>query len=193
MSLMDDCEQIYLFRFLHIFLPSITLYQVAIFYPILCFSISMILFFFLTRYLFDLWTSLIPTAFFAVFPLLVPRSMAGFSDRDVLCLLLSLSSFLLFIRSFQSSRIFVRYTSVFLSGLMQMLIGITWEGSGLFSSVIIIFLLVKLFWNRFDIQHFYLYLMWIIPVLSGIFLLTKSYLTLAPFALLAWGLPLYLM
>lgn len=136
-------------------------------------------------------TSVISTAFFSVFPILIPRSIAGFSDRDPLCLLLGLASYTIFIVGKNTSNSAKQYTMAFLSGIMQMLIALTWEGCGLFSSVIIIFLLIKLLWNQFYINDYYMYLLWLAPIFCGMFFLTKTYLTLEPFSILAWGFPLY--
>lgn len=88
----------YLYKFLKIFTPSVTIEQTAIYYPIICFSLNILVFFALINRLFDRYTALISTSIFAVFPSLVPRSMAGFSVfllAILACLLIIATAFAL--------------------------------------------------------------------------------------------------
>lgn len=183
----------YLYKFLRIFTPSITIERAAIYYPIICFSLSLLVFFALMDRLFDRYTALISTAIFAVFPSLIPRSMAGFSDRDSFVMLLSFLTFYLFIRSLQTQRQHYRLGFAFSSGFIMMLLGLTWEGSGLFIAVVALFHLAKLMTGSYKRDDFYAYLIWYAPVIFGLLTFTRTYRSFAPFAILAWGAPSFVL
>ena len=77
------------------------------------------------------------------------------------------------------------------TGGWQALLNVTWEGSGLFSAMIGTFFVMKVVWGRMNRSYFPLYLGWALPGLTSLLLYTKTYHSLAPYALLAWGAPLF--
>lgn len=179
----------YMYKFIRLIIPAITVEQTAIYYPIICFSISLFIFFLLIDRLFDGYTAFISTIFLAIFPPLIARSMAGYSDRDSFCMLLSFLAFYLFVRSLQTYEKHYRFVFAFASGAVMALFGLTWEGSSLFIAVIVLFHLVKFVTNADYREDFHAYLIWCLPILSGILIFTKTYRTWLPFAVLAWGIP----
>jgi len=72
-----------------------------------------------------------------------------------------------------------------------MLLLLSWEGSGIFSAIIILFLILKLLWDRLSKEDILSFALYILPSLTGAFSLTRTYFFLKPFALLAWGFPIW--
>lgn len=170
--------------------PIIPLSDAALWYPLLCFALSQVVLYFLVNRLFNRATALLATFLFAIFPTVLFRSTAGYADRDSLCLLLSLTSYLCFVQALTASSNRARHLWAWLSGIAQMLLNATWEGSGLFSAVIAGFFSFKVLWGQLTRAHVSLYLGWALPGLASLLLWTKTYHSFAPYALLAWGMPL---
>ena len=82
----------YLHRLILLFRPSTSLHTTASIYPLICFSIFLILFFLLVEEILGLKSALLSSFLASISPFLLPRSMAGFPDRDSLCLALSTGS-----------------------------------------------------------------------------------------------------
>ncbi|MCD6507435.1 hypothetical protein J7M22_12545 [Candidatus Poribacteria bacterium] len=178
----------YLHRIVRSFFPSISLHTTASIYPIVCFSIFLLLFFLFVREIFGFKLALLSTFFSSISPFLLPRSMAGFPDRDSLCLALSAGSSLLFAKSALSSGLRKQLLALG-AGLSQMALVLSWEGSGLFSGIIILLMILKMMFDEFKTDDFLATLSYLTPPLTAAFILTKTYICLKPFALLAWGVP----
>ena len=85
--------------------PHLSLYQVAVWYPVTAFSLVIPIFFLITRQLLSTNYALIATILFAIIPGSISRTMAGFADRDALSLLLSTSMLYFFMASINSSSV----------------------------------------------------------------------------------------
>jgi len=76
----------------------------------------------------------------------------------------------------------------------MMLLGLTWEGVGLFTSVIVFVHGAKLLLDDYTLHDFLLYLCWLIPLAIGLLTLTRTYWGGsnygAPFTTLDLGIPL---
>ena len=77
----------YLYKAIRTFAPDISIENVAIYYPVILFTLILILFFCLTTLFFDKSTALIAVTIFATIPAAVIRTHAGWADRDPLSLL----------------------------------------------------------------------------------------------------------
>lgn len=170
--------------------PTTPLPDAALWYPLLCFALSLVVLYFLVNRLFNRATALLATLLFAIFPTVLFRSTAGYADRDSLCLLLGMVSYLCLIQALAASSNRGRHLWAWLSGTAQMLLNATWEGSGLFSAVVAGFFIFKVLWGQITRAHGPLYLGWALPGLASLLLWTKTYHSLAPYAILAWGAPL---
>ena len=78
----------YAYKFVSIFMPNLTLMKFDILYPVLAFIPAMIFFYLLVKRLFNYRVALLSTAFLVVLPDFLYRTMAGFSEKEPLGLLL---------------------------------------------------------------------------------------------------------
>ncbi len=101
-----------------------------------------------------------------------------------------MSSFLCFARALDITSPRSRLLWATSAGVAQAFLNATWEGSGLFSAVIAGYFLLKVLWNQIVGRHVVLYLGWATPGVLSLLFWTKTYHSLAPYALLAWGAPL---
>jgi len=131
----------YLIAFLwflpHLIIPSLTLYQVAVFYPILCYVLTLIILFLLIRKVFDTNVGLLSFTFLSISLTTLQRTSAGFADRDALCLLLFTCSAYFYVCGIQSSATSPRLIYAICSGIFMMVLGLTWEGVGLFIVILL--------------------------------------------------------
>ena len=118
--------------------PSVRLYHVSVYMPVICFCIglgALCLFLYETHgWLF----SGIVGILFATLPGSIERSTAGFGDRDAFCLMLGLLAVITYLASLQANTPQKRLLWALASGFTVFLGGISWEGFGVFLSVIIV-------------------------------------------------------
>lgn len=146
---------------------NVSLYQVALFVPVVCFVLGLgALCFFLYRN-FGLLFSSIVGVLLATLPGIVERSAAGFSDRDSWCLMLGIFAVTTYLASLQAQHRRSRLLWALASGFTVFLGGVSWEGFGVFLSII---LCVELW--RFlttdkeeDLEFYFLWVCTFVPTL----------------------------
>ena len=179
-----------LHQFLTFFYPSLTIEKVAIFSPILFSLLSGLALYLLLNQVLDRETSLLGVNIALIAYPWVRRTIAGYADRDALTLFFSLISFYFYLRSCQAVRWKNQIVFALLSGSVMALLGLTWEGVGLMSTVIIGMELVQAVSFKYEKPDVYRYLSWVTPLLLGLTLFTNTYRDLSkPFALIALGVP----
>ena len=177
-------------QFLTFFYPSLTIEQVAIFSPILFSLLSGLALYLLLNQVLDRETALLGVNIALIAYPWVRRTITGYADRDALTLFLSLISFYFYLRSCQTVRWKNQIMFAVLSGSVMALLGLTWEGVGLMSTVIIGMELVQVVSFKYEKLDVYRYLSWVTPFLLGLTLFTNAYRDLSkPFALIALGVP----
>lgn len=112
----------YIYRLLYIFIPKISLEKIAIFYPIVFSTITWFILYALVSRLLGKATALLTINLIVITPVLVSRSSAGYADRDSLCLFLGLTSYYLYICSYQSVNSFKRLSLSTASGIITHLL-----------------------------------------------------------------------
>ena len=183
-----------LIAFLHrgasFFFHSLTVEQVAILSPIFLSILSALALYFLLSRALDRETALFGVNIALVAYPWVRRTVAGYADWDALSLFLALVSFYFYLRSFQASTAKRGLIFALLSGNVMVLLGLTWEGVGLMSAVIISVEFIQFIGFKYEKQDVYRYLSWGIPVLLGLTVCTNVYRDLSrPYSLLALGVP----
>nr|MBI4157113.1 hypothetical protein [Candidatus Woesearchaeota archaeon] len=163
---------VYLYKFLHIFIPNLTLTQLDIAYPAIVFVPAMIFFFLLVRRLFNWKIALLSTGFLTVIPQFLFRTMSGVSDKEGLAILFFFMSFYFYVVAWQSVK--TRNAVIFglLAGFGTFLTGLSWGGVQFLFLIIPIFALIELFLNKLDKKNFYVYAAW---ALSTIILLVTFF------------------
>jgi len=152
----------YLYRFISIFNSSITIEQADILYPVIFFALGLVVFFLLVRRLFDNKVALLSTAFLAVVPTFLYRTIAGFSDKEALGIFLMFLSLYLYVVAWQSSN--VRKSMLFgvLTGIATGLMTLAWGGSQFVFLLISIFVFAELLINKLSKKDFYVFALWLL-------------------------------
>ena len=153
---------------------NVSLYEVALFSPVICFLLGLgALFLFLYRN-FGLLFSSVVGVFLATFPGTIERSAAGFSDRDSWCLMLGIFAVTTYLASGQTQSSRWRLFLTLASGFSIFLGGMSWEGFGVFVSVI----LVMELWRFLTVEKekgLRLYALWVCTFVPTLYLASPAY------------------
>lgn len=158
----------FLYKCVSLLFRGVTLEQIITFSSLLFFSLSLIVFYFLMRRLLGWPTALLATNLCVVVPSTLGRSVVGYADRDAFCLFLAFGSYYLYISAYQSSQLKNRLILGLLSGVVMMLLGLTWQGAGLFISIIVLLNFICFMFPNYWKTDSYLYLIWLSPVIIGL-------------------------
>ncbi len=152
----------YLYKVINIFVPSITLAKVDVLYPVIFFIPTLIIFFLLVRRLFDNKVALLSTAFLAVIPTFLYRTMAGFSDKEPLGLFLMFLAIYFYVTAWQSKKLKIAVLFGSLSGISTGLMNLAWNGGGFLFLIIALFSLVEIFLDKFTKKDFFVFTSWLL-------------------------------
>jgi len=166
---------VYIYKVIHFFNSSITIIEVDIIYPVIAFAIAMIFFFLLIKRLFDTKTSLIASAFLAVLPTFLYRTMSGFSEKEPIGILFMFLAFYLYVRGWQSKKNSSRILFGSLSGISTGLMGLVWGGVQYTLVIIPVFVLIEYFVDKFENKDYYVYTSWVIFLILILTNLTGRY------------------
>jgi len=155
----------YFYKFLHFFNPSITIEYAAIIFPVVCFCISLIIFFFLVRKLFEKnnmknLIALIATTFLSFIPCMIHRMTAGIPEKECMGFMFLFLTFLFFVYGFTSVK--TKKTLIFgtLAGISTGLMAQVWGGVNFTFIIIGLFGFVMVFLNKINRRIFALYVSW---------------------------------
>ena len=152
---------VYLYKFLHLFNPSITIEYADVIYPPVALAIGLVFFFLLVRKLLNKEIALISSAFLIVVPAFLFRTMAGVSDKEALGTMFMFMAFYFFVYSWKQENLVKSLITSLLAGISTALMGLTWGGVGFVFLTISIFALVVLFLNKFNSHKLYVYSIWL--------------------------------
>ena len=153
---------------------NVSLYQVALFAPVVCFVLGLgVLCFFFYRN-FGLLFSSIAAVLLATLPGIVERSAAGFSDRDSWCLMLGILAVTTYLASLQTQCPRSRLLWTLISGFTIFLGGISWEGFGVFLSVILCVELWRFLTSEKE-EGLQLYFLWVCTFVPTLYLASPAY------------------
>ena len=150
----------YMYKIASIFSKTVTLEYIDVIYPAVFFVLATILFFFLVKRLFNGKIAILSTAFLAVIPAFLYRTMAGISDKEALGIFFMFGAFYFYVRAWQSSKIKFNLIWALLAGLFTGFLGLTWGGVKFALIIIAIFALVEILLNKFTKKDFYIYSVW---------------------------------
>ena len=154
--------------------PNVTLYQVSLYAPPLCFCIGLgvlCLFLFHTH---GLLFSGIVGIFLVTLPGSIERSTTGFSDRDAFCLMLGILAVVTYLASLQAGTPRKKQGWMLVSGFTVFLGGISWEGFGVFLSIILIVELWRFLSSETE-NNLGLYLLWMCCFVPTLYLASPAY------------------
>ena len=164
----------YIHELISLFFPNVTLYQVHLFAPVVCFLLGMgILCLFLYR-TFGLSIAASVGLLLAIMPGSVERSAAGFSDRDSWCWLLGILTVITYLWKEQAQRRSYRFLGTALSGFFMFLGGLSWEGFGVFGVVILAIELWRFLTSEKE-EQLTEYLLWVLMFVPWLYLFSPAY------------------
>ncbi|MYH81452.1 hypothetical protein F4009_14855 [Candidatus Poribacteria bacterium] len=162
------------YKLIILFFPNVTLYQVHLFAPVVCFLIGMgVLCIFLYR-TFGLNFAATVGLLLAIMPGGVERSAAGFSDRDSWCWLLGILTVIMYLWKEQAEQQRYRFGGTALSGFFMCLGGLSWEGFGVFGLVILAIELWRFLTSETE-ERLTEYLLWMFMFVPWLYLLSPAY------------------
>ena len=168
-----------LYKGVSLLFRSVTLEQIGMFSSLFFFSLSLLVFYFLLYRLFGWQTALLAINLCVVVPSTLGRSVVGYVDREAFCLFLALVSYYLYLRAYQSNPLRNRLILGLMSGVVMMLLGLSWQGVGLFISIIVVLNFILFLFPTYRRSDFYLYLAWFSPVILGLLSFKAVYRDLA--------------
>ncbi|MBW3022470.1 glycosyltransferase family 39 protein, partial [Candidatus Woesearchaeota archaeon] len=166
---------VYLYKFLSIFSPNITIEFADIVYPVIAFAISLVFFFLLIKKLFNNNVAVLASLFLAILPAFLYRTMAGFSDKEALAMIFMFAAMYFYISAWKSKSHTSTITYGVLAGVLTGLLGMTWGGVKFLLMIIALFGLIEFLLQKFEKKDFYMYTAWLIPSILMLGLLTPRY------------------
>ena len=154
--------------------PKVTLYHVTIYTPVACFCSGLgvlCLFFYRT---FGILFSSIVGVLLATLPGAINRSTAGFGDRDSWCLLLGILTVTTYLASLQSQQPRKCLLWTLASGFTMFLGGISWEGFGVFLSIILLVEVWRFLTSETE-DRLGVYLIWVCTFVPPLYLVSPAY------------------
>lgn len=155
---------VYFYKIMSIFSSTFTLDQAHVMYPAVAFVIGAILFYLLTKKLFDYKIALLATATLSFMPIYLFRTMSGISDKEALGFLFYYLAMYLFVCGWQSKRLRHKLPYNLASGIATALMAWTWGGVNFLFLTIGGFVIIELLMNKFNDKDFYSYIIWILPI-----------------------------
>ena len=163
----------YSYRLLHWVFPEMRLWTVAVYAPVVCYALCLLVLYALWRRIFEPAIALLAVNFTAVLPTLnLHRSCAGFADRDAFVLLLWLLMFLFYLKT--TARLqgmsWRNYLYASISALLAGILALTWEGVGLATGILAVWMVLRILRGSLSGQDAIVYSIWylcfIIPTLA---------------------------
>lgn len=153
---------------------NVSLYQVSLFSPAVCFVLGLgVLCLFLHR-TFGLLFSSVVGIFLATLPGTIERRAAGFSDRDSWCLMLGIFAVTTYLASLQTQSSRRRLLLTLASGLSVFLGGMSWEGFGVFLSIILCVEVWRFLISEKE-EGLRLYALWVCTFMPTLYLASPAY------------------
>jgi len=163
---------VYLYKFLHFFVPSMTLEKAVILYPPIMFVVGLVFFFLLLRKLFDWKVAIVSSAFLIVIPAYLYRTMAGFSDKESFAMAVFFMAFYFLIIAWKEKSIKKAILYAGIAGFINGIMGLVWGGVSFTFLIVGAFALIQVILNKLNKQNFYVYITWFIVL---IFTLNRGY------------------
>ena len=154
--------------------PDITLYHVIIYTPVVCFCIGLGALCLLFYRTFGILFSSIVGVLLATLPGAITRSAAGFGDRDSWCLMLGILAVTTYLASLQSQQPRKCLLWTLASGFAMFLGGVSWEGFGVFLSIILLVEIWRFLTSETE-DRLWVYLIWVCTFVPPLYLVSPAY------------------
>lgn len=154
--------------------PNISLYQITIYAPTLCFIVGLGVFLIFIFRTFGLLFAGFTGALLTLLPSTIDRSIAGFSDRDSWCLMLGILVVTTYLAALQTQHQRARLLWTLVSGFTMFLGGMSWEGFGVFSAAILVVELYRMLTSETE-EGLGLYLLWVCIFVPMLYIASPAY------------------
>ena len=154
--------------------PNITLYHVTLYMPVICFCIGLATLCLFLYYTYGLLFSSVVGILLATLPGSIERSTAGFGDRDAFCLMIGILAIITYLVSLRSASPRQQLLWTLISGFTVFLGGLSWEGFGVFLSVIVVVELWRFLTTKTE-ENLHLYLLWVCCFVPTLYLASPAY------------------
>lgn len=151
---------VYLYKFLHIFMPALTLKQVDIMYPAIVFIPALIFFYLLVKKLFDWRVGLLASGILAIIPGFLFRTMSGVSDKEGLAILFLFMTMYFFVCAWKEEKIKKAVIFSILTVISTTLLGASWGGIQFIFLIFALSNLIAIFLDKFNKKDFFVYGIW---------------------------------
>jgi hypothetical protein len=164
----------YTYKLIRLLLPNVTMYQVQLLAPTVCFLIGMgvLCLFLYVRFGFGVAT--IVGTLLIFMPGSIERSTAGFSDRDGWCWMLGTLAVTTYLWKEDITSKRIRYLCTGLSGFFVFLGGLSWEGFGGFVLAIVAVELWRFLTTDAE-ERLWEYVLWVLMFVPSLYLLSPAY------------------
>lgn len=164
----------YTHKALSLCFPNTSLYHVIFYMPVICFCIGIGALFLFLAYTFDLRVAGIVGIFLATLPACVERSGTGLGDRDSWCLMLGILAIITYLSSLRAQDLSSRMKWTLTSGFIVFLGGISWEGFGIFLSIILCVEIWRFITSETEADLKY-YVIWVCIFVPTLYIASPAY------------------
>lgn len=164
----------YSHKLISLCIPKVSLYHVTLYIPTICFVFGLGVLFIYLYSIFGYLFSSVVSVILATLPGTIIRSAAGFSDRDSWCLLLGLLAITTYLVSLQKQSFHRHLLWTFVSGLSVFLGGLSWEGFGVFSSIILFVELWRFLTSEKE-EGLNFYFLWVLIFVPTLYFVSPAY------------------
>lgn len=164
----------YAYQITKIFFPDITIYQVLLYAPTICFLIGLAVLCLFLYIRFGFGPAAIVGTLLVIMPGSIERSAAGFSDRDAWCWMLATITITTYLWKEGTTSKRLRYLCTVLSGFFVFLGGLSWEGFGGFVLVIVIVELWRFLTTDAE-ERLLEYVLWMLMFVPTLYVLSPAY------------------
>lgn len=161
----------YLYKLMHAFNSSVTVVDAAILYPALSFFIAAIFCFLFVKKLFNYKVAIISTAFLAVTPAFLYRTMAGVADKEALAVALMFATLYFYVLAFKSEKPSRGIIFGITAGILNALMAAVWGGYIFIMLAIAIHAIICTILGIFKKNQFYTYGAWMITLMIFAYML----------------------
>ena len=153
---------------------NITLYHVCLYMPVICLCIGLGALCLYLYHIYGLMFSFTAGLILVTLPGSIERSTAGFGDRDAFCLMLGILAVVTYLISLEVETPRKQLFWTLASGFIVFLGGISWEGFGVFLSVIIVVELYRFLTSETE-EELGLYVLWVCCFVPTLYLASPAY------------------
>ncbi|MFH0876149.1 MAG: STT3 domain-containing protein [archaeon] len=162
----------YLYKFLNFLVPSVTIENADVLYPVICFVGGAIFFFLFMKKLFNWKVGLVSTGFLMVLPAYLYRTMAGAADKEAFATMLMFAALYFFLMAWKSKTINHAIIFSILAGIFTALTGAVWGGVLFLFLIFASFTLINIILEQMNNRTILTYVLWFLPT---VILLNRLY------------------